>query len=81
MIQHVRQLAEKFSHTEIEACIDEHIKEQSNACFVGADDTETMNVLSKASWVKHEIETGAVENLTDAMRKLAASMRAIQQTG
>lgn len=80
MIQHVRQLAEKSSHAEIEACIDQHIREHTNRCFVGADDTETMNVLSKASWVKHEIETGAAENLTEAIRRLAASMRAVQQT-
>ena len=81
MIQHVRNLAESHSHEQIEACIDQHIKEHTNSCFVGEDDTETMNVLSKASWIKEQLESGECENLTEAMRKLAASMRAIQQTG
>jgi len=81
MIQHVRQLAERHTQEEIEACIEQHIREHTNACFTGADDTETMNVLSKASWIRQQLESDECETLTDALRKLAASMRAIQQTG
>lgn len=79
MIQHVRQLAEKLTHEEIEACIEQHIREHTNSCFTGEDDTETMNVLSKASWIRQQLQSGECKTLTDAMRKLAASMRAIQQ--
>lgn len=79
MIQHVRELAEKYSRDELEKCIDQQLGEQSNACFAGGDDIETMNVLAKASWIREQLESGACESLTDAIRKLAASMRNVQQ--
>lgn len=80
MIQHVRELAEKYSHDELERCIDQQIMEGTNSCQCCETAEETVNVLSKASWIKKQIEDGHCQSVTDAIRKLAASMRAVQQT-
>ncbi|HDQ45822.1 MAG TPA: hypothetical protein ENN17_10060 [bacterium] len=81
MIHQVRELAEKFSHDELERCIDRQIGEGTNPCCLCSTAEETVNILSKASWVRKQIETGTSPSLTDALRKLAASMRRITQTG
>ena len=49
-IQTIRELAEKYSHAELEACIDEHISEGKNACWCCDSAEETVNILSKASY-------------------------------
>lgn len=79
-IQTIRELAEKYSHAELEACIDEHISEGKNACWCCDSAEETVNILSKASYMKRLVETGKAESLQEAMRILAKSMRDIQQT-
>ena len=81
MIQQVRELAEKYTHAQLEACIDEHIRSGKNSCGVSGEAEEVMNILSKASYVRQMIEEGKAENLTDAIRKLALSMRNVQQQG
>jgi hypothetical protein len=78
MIQVVRELAEKYSHDELEKCIDQQIAKGTNPCHCCETTEETVNVLSKASWVKKQIEDENCQSVTDAIRKLAASMRAVQ---
>lgn len=78
-IQTIRELAEKYSHAELEACIDRHIAEGKNDCWCCESAEETVNVLSKASYMKRLVETGKAGNLQEAMRVLAKSMRSIQQ--
>lgn len=80
MIQHVRVLAQEYTHQELEKCIDQQIVEGSNTCFSdGENAEETVNVLSKASWVAKQVEEGKSTDVVDALRKLAASMRQVQQ--
>jgi len=78
-MQHVKQLAEKYSHKELEKCIAQQIKDGKNACFTGETENETMNTLSKASYIKKQIADGKAENVLDGLRKLAAQMRSVQQ--
>ena len=77
----IKELAEKYSSEELEKCIDQHLREGQNVCFFGTDDTETMNKLSKASYIKQLVEKGESENVTDAIRKLASSMRGMTGPG
>ena len=75
----IKRLAEENSSAELEGFIDDHLKEGSNAGYVGANDEETMNVLSKASYIKGLIEKGEVQNVNEGIRKLAGTMRGLQQ--
>ena len=77
-MQKIRELAVKYTHKELEACIDQQIKEGSNACFMGATTEETMNTLSKASYINRLIDSGKARDVVDGLRQLAASMRSIQ---
>lgn len=79
MIQHVRALAQKYSHAELEKCIDQQIAEGKNSCFTGENQDKTVNVLSKASWVVKQVEDGNSSDVVAALRQLAASMRQVQQ--
>lgn len=78
-MQDIRKLAEKYSHAELENCIEQQISEGSNACFIGHTPEETLNILSKASYVKQQVEEGKAPSILDAIRKMAASMRSLQQ--
>ena len=78
-IQTIRELAEKYSHAELEACIDAHVSEGKNVCWSCDSAEDTVNVLSKASYMKRLLESGKAGNLQEAMRVLAKSMRSIQQ--
>ena len=79
-MQEIRKLAEKYSHAELENCIEQQISEGSNTCFIGQTPEETMNVLSKASYVKQQVEEGKTASILEAIREMAARMRSIQQT-
>lgn len=78
-MKEIRDLAEKYSHAELESCIEQQISEGSNACFIGQTPEETMNVLSKASYVKQQVEEGKAASILDAIRKMAAGIRSLQQ--
>ena len=75
----IKTMVETYSQAELEKCVEEQIKSGTNFCFSGSTSEETMNVLSKASYVKQLIEKGEVDSVTDGIRKLAASMRMLQQ--
>ncbi|MFC1501830.1 hypothetical protein ACFL6A_00290 [bacterium] len=73
----IRETAEKYSHAELEACIEKQIREGSNSCFTGENPEETMAVLSKASYVKKQVEEGKADTILDAVRQMAASIRSL----
>ena len=79
-MQKIRELATKYTHHELEACIDQQIKEGSNTCFMGETIEETMNTLSKASYINRLINSGKARDVIDGLRQLAASMRSIQSS-
>lgn len=78
-INAIKEAAENFSHAELEACIEAHIANGSNTCYIGENAEGTIEVLSKASYMKQQIETGKAKDLTEAMRLLAASIRSISK--
>ena len=78
-MKEVRELVETYSHAELEQCIEEQISSGVNGCFTGSNTEETMSVLSKASYVKQMMEEGKVDSVTDGIRKLAGSIRQLQQ--
>ena len=75
----VRELAEKYSHAELERFIEQQIREGKNSGYKGADDEATMGALVKASYVSQLLEEEKAENITDAIRKMAAGMRSLQK--
>ncbi len=75
----IKRLANDYSSAQLEAYIEQHLEEGTNPCFVGDDDEDTMNVLSKASYIKQQLEQGTVADIKEAIRKLAAEIRAVQQ--
>ena len=79
MIQKIKELVETHSYVELEKCIEQQISSGRNTCYTGSSDEETMNVLSKASFVKQLVEEGKVESVTEGLRKLAGTMRSLQQ--
>ena len=78
-MQHVKQLAEKYSHEELEKCIADEINNGKNVCFTGETEEDTMNTLSKASYIRRLVAEGKAENVLDGLRKLAAQIRSVQQ--
>ena len=75
----IREMAEKYSHSELEACIQQQIEQGSNDCFKGETPDETMAVLSKASFVKKQVEDGKAGSVLDGVRQMAASIRSLGQ--
>jgi len=75
----VREMAEKYSHKELEQCIEDQLKSGNNTCFTGSTVEETMNVLSKASYIKQLVEEGKSESIMDGLRKMAASIRSLAE--
>ena len=78
-MQDVKKMIETYSHAELEKCIEDQISTGANACFTGSTAEETMTVLSKASYVKKLLEEGEVDSVIDGIRKLAGSIRQLQQ--
>ena len=78
-IQVIRELAEKHTHAELEKCIDQQIAEGKNDCWCCETPEDTVNVLSKASYLRQMVEAGKAKDIPEAMRLLARSMRSIQQ--
>lgn len=78
-MQAVRELAERYSHQEIERCIEQQITGGKNDCHAGESPEETMNILSKASYVRRMVETGKAKDVTDAVRQMAGKIRSLQK--
>ena len=78
-MQDIKKMVETYSHAELEKCVEAQVSTGTNACFTGSTTEETMSVLSKASYVKQLLEEGKVDSVIDGIRKLAGSIRQLQQ--
>lgn len=72
-IAEIRNILSTFTSNEIEACLDNQIQLSCNTCLKEADSITTMNVLTKAHYIKGLIEQG--DTVNDAMRKLGHQIR------
>jgi hypothetical protein len=70
---HVRQLAKTFSYKQIANCINEQIETQSNSCTIYGENTQVLNILSRAGVVRRLVDEGT--SLSDAMRELGRRIR------
>lgn len=75
-IKEIKELANKFNLNEINSCIEKQLQEGQNICFSGDSTDEIINVLSKADFVKSQMEKGVSQK--DAIRELAKRIRNIQ---
>jgi hypothetical protein len=74
----IKRLAENHTYAELEAAIEQHLEQGTNSLYVEPDMEETLNVLSKASYIKQKIEKGEVKDIKEALRLLAGAIRQIQ---
>ena len=72
-LKEIKDLANMFSLNEINACIDNQLQDGKNICFTGDSTDEIINVLSKAEFVKSQMEEGL--SLGEAVRELAKRIR------
>jgi hypothetical protein len=75
-IKSIRELAQKYTAEELEACIEDEIGLMKNACYLGDSPEETVDSLSKASYIRQMMDR---ENLplNEALRKLAQTIRGL----
>ena len=72
-IAEIRNIISTFTSNEIEACLDNQILLSCNTCLKEADSITTINVLTRAQYIKGLIEQG--DTVNDAMRKLGYQIR------
>lgn len=78
-IKEIKEIARRFTSEQIEACIDETLKNgkpQTEGCNPSGDIVEILNTLAKAKTVRELIEKGYTE--VEALRELARKIREIQ---
>lgn len=73
----IRELAARFSPDEIEGCIMQQMEEGRNVCDLAGPTEFVINELSKASFVREQIDKGM--SLMDAVRELARRIRNVQK--
>jgi hypothetical protein len=76
-IKEIRDLAKRFSPKEIEACIQQQLKEGTNICEITGPTEYVIGELAKAEFVKELMGKGI--SLTDAVRELARRIRLVQK--
>jgi hypothetical protein len=77
MIKEVRELATKFTSSEIETCLLQQLQDGVNECKMGTSTDHVINELSKAEFVRKRMDEGL--SLMDGMRELARRIRNVQQ--
>ena len=75
-ISEIRDLADRFDADSIEACIQLAMENKENPCYANDELEEIMNVLTKANFVRSQMEQGM--NLADAIRELGKRIRSLQ---
>ncbi len=78
-IKEIREIARRFTSEQIEACIQETLKNgkpQMEGCNPSGDIVEILNTLAKAQTVRELMEKGYTE--VEALRELARKIREIQ---
>ena len=73
-IQAIRRLAAQFSSNELEVCINNQLKEHNNVCYQGSSEEETIDSLSKASYICQLMKQDNL-SLNEAIRKLGQTIR------
>ncbi len=76
-ITSVRELVRTFTVKQLASCLDEQIAGQSNNCFSNRPESEPVDMLARAAYVKGLTEIGMT--LSQAMRELGRNMRALQE--
>ncbi len=76
-IREIKELANKFTFEQLEACIEEQIKKGTNLCGLQGDNEYIINELTKAEFIRRRMEQGM--SLTDAIRELASKIRAFHE--
>lgn len=76
-IKEIRELSQRFSPSELEACINQQLNEGDNICEVKGPTEKVIGVLSKAQFVKDMVDKGV--SLNNAVRDLASRIRKVQQ--
>jgi len=75
-VKAVRELAEKFDEKSLEVCIDQQIRSGSNDCYSGESQEECVDSLSKASYIRCQMDKGI--SVTEAVRNLAQTIRSLE---
>jgi len=70
----VREVANKFSLPEIQQCMDDQRNTLRNTCNVCMNNTDPMDTLARASYVRLLFDQGM--SLNEAYRELGVKMRA-----
>ncbi|NTU41829.1 MAG: hypothetical protein HGA78_02000 [Nitrospirales bacterium] len=75
--QEIRDLAGRFTPEEIESCILQQVEKGINLCKVEGSTEQVINELSKASFVREQMDRGVA--LMEAVRDLAGRIRKVQK--
>lgn len=75
-IQHIREIAKKFTPEQIERCITQQLETGTNVCHIDETTEKTINELAKAEVVRELMNQGM--DMADAFRELARRMRLVQ---
>lgn len=75
-IQHIREIAKRFTPEQIEGCITQQLETGMNVCHIDETTEKTINELAKAEVVRELMDQGM--DLADALRELARRMRLVQ---
>lgn len=79
-VKEIRDLAQRFSSTQIENCISHQLDDGSNPCAASKDAEAAMDALAKADFVRQLMEEQGM-SLSDALRDLGRRIRSVQEGG
>ena len=76
-ISEIRELATRFDASEIAQCQELVLQSKDNACYSAHDPEEVMNVLSKAGFVRDQVQQGFA--MKEAIRELGKRIRMLKR--
>ncbi len=76
-MKEVRELAQRFTPDELEACISQQLNIGNNTCEMSGPTDEVIKVLAKAEYVREQMNKGVPAG--EAIRELARKIRKVQQ--
>lgn len=71
----LKKLAEKYSLSQLESCINQQLEKGENACDLADETDEVITELSKATVVRELMDQGM--RFSEALRELGRRIRAI----
>ena len=75
-ISNIRRLSSRYAVVELEACIQEELKNGSNACLLIQDQSAAISILSMAGFVRARMEQDDI-SVYQALRILGQRMRGL----